>query len=155
MVKGYRIPVRRQRITKAQRKTMRIANTMAALGPHGMTAENLAQCYRLERALRKWHELECGTADGGVEYDDVDDGELLPTCTFYRPRTGTRSKFKNQYPVLMRRLERLRADMPSITFYVQGDPRGAALYALRPGDVPVGEDVNSWYTRGVCLCLED
>jgi hypothetical protein len=153
MIKGYR--ARPRRSTKAERYASRQNNALAALGPYGMTVEYLAQCARLEKALRKWGELECGTAHGGVEYEDVDDGELKPYCTFYHPTTGARSKFKNQWPVLMRRLERLRTDMPSITFYVQGDPRGASLYALRPGDVPAGEEASSWYTRGICLCLED
>ena len=35
--------------------------------------------------------------------------------------------------------------------YVQTDPRGAALYILRPGDVPDGKDPASYYSRGVCV----
>lgn len=38
-----------------------------------------------------------------------------------------------------------------LTAYVQTDPRGAALYILRPGDVPEGKDVQSYYTRGICV----
>lgn len=34
---------------------------------------------------------------------------------------------------------------------VQTDPRGAALYILRPGDVSDGADVSSCYTRGICI----
>jgi hypothetical protein len=30
-------------------------------------------------------------------------------------------------------------------------PRGAALYILKPGDVPEGEDVSAWYSRGVAV----
>ena len=39
----------------------------------------------------------------------------------------------------------------SLTYYVQGDPRGAALYIIRPGDVPDGADVESCYSRGVAI----
>lgn len=35
--------------------------------------------------------------------------------------------------------------------YVQGDPRGAMLYILRPGDVPEGADVDSCYSQGVAI----
>lgn len=35
--------------------------------------------------------------------------------------------------------------------YVQGDPRGAALYILRPGDVPEGGAADSYYNRGICV----
>lgn len=38
-----------------------------------------------------------------------------------------------------------------ITYYLQTDPRGAALYILRPGDVPEGKDVDAYYNRGICV----
>ena len=62
----------------------------------------------------------------------------------------------------MRRLEQIvsernkRAVEPgnsqtAIGYYIQGDPRGAALYILRPGDVPEGKDAGSYYNRGVVV----
>jgi hypothetical protein len=39
----------------------------------------------------------------------------------------------------------------TLTAYIQGDPRGAALYIIRPGDVPEGGDVNAYYSRGICV----
>lgn len=51
-------------------------------------------------------------------------------------------------------LERLDAIMkryPSLSYYVQTDPRGCALYILRPGDVPEGERAESYYTRGLAV----
>ena len=38
-----------------------------------------------------------------------------------------------------------------LSAYIQGDPRGAALYILRPGDVPDGKTADSYYTRGICV----
>ena len=38
-----------------------------------------------------------------------------------------------------------------LSHYVQGDPRGAMLYLLRPGDVPDGADVDSYYSRGIAI----
>jgi hypothetical protein len=38
-----------------------------------------------------------------------------------------------------------------LTAYIQGDPRGAALYILRPGDVPEGESADAYYSRGICV----
>ena len=37
-------------------------------------------------------------------------------------------------------------------FYHQGDPRGCAVYLLRPGDVPEGKDPSAYYSRGVGVC---
>lgn len=38
-----------------------------------------------------------------------------------------------------------------VSAYIQTDPRGAALYIIRPGDVPEGSTVESCYTRGICV----
>ena len=35
--------------------------------------------------------------------------------------------------------------------YIQTDPRGAALYILRPGDVPEGQSADACYSRGICV----
>ena len=40
---------------------------------------------------------------------------------------------------------------PKLSAYIQGDPRGAALYILRPGDVPAGEDPDAYYSRGIAV----
>lgn len=39
----------------------------------------------------------------------------------------------------------------SVGYYLQTDPRGAALYILRPGDVPDGGEAGSYYNRGICV----
>ena len=43
------------------------------------------------------------------------------------------------------------AHCDDLTPYVQGDPRGAALYILRPGDIPEGQTADSCYSRGICV----
>lgn len=43
------------------------------------------------------------------------------------------------------------ARYPALSYYVQGDPRGASLYILRPGDVPEGKEVDGYYSRGVAV----
>jgi hypothetical protein len=49
------------------------------------------------------------------------------------------------------RLHNVKADRAVISAYIQTDPRGAALYIIRPGDVPAGEDVSAYYNRGVVV----
>ena len=51
----------------------------------------------------------------------------------------------------LRRLKSIIETYPTLTAYVQGDPRGAALYILRPGDIPPGESEDVFYTRGICI----
>jgi hypothetical protein len=43
------------------------------------------------------------------------------------------------------------AKYPALQSYVQGDPRGASLYVLRPDDVPAGKDAESYYNRGIAI----
>ena len=50
-----------------------------------------------------------------------------------------------------KRLDAIMAKHTPLSAYVQTDPRGAALYILRPGDVPVGADPDAYYNRGVCI----
>lgn len=42
-------------------------------------------------------------------------------------------------------------DHGRISAYLQTDPRGCALYIIRPGDVPDGQDVSAYYTRGIAV----
>jgi hypothetical protein len=39
----------------------------------------------------------------------------------------------------------------AITAFIQTDPRGAALYLIRPNDIPEGKEVYSCYNRGICV----
>jgi len=48
-------------------------------------------------------------------------------------------------------LAKIMAKYPNLRTYIQSDPRGCALYVLRPGDVPSGEDVSGYYSRGVAV----
>jgi hypothetical protein len=43
-----------------------------------------------------------------------------------------------------------RNDAP-LSYYLQTDPRGEALYILRPGDVPSGKSPAAYYTNGICV----
>jgi hypothetical protein len=118
-------------------------NTLMSLGIDRQDAEALR---RISMQLHRWHELECGVDNGGVERD-----EETGKCFWYNAMTGRRTPCADRETGARKRLEAIMRRYPSLTPYVQGDPRGAALYILRPGDVPEGTDVNSYYTRGICV----
>ena len=63
----------------------------------------------------------------------------------------TRTKIADREKGAQKRLGALMARYPGFTAYVQGDPRGASLYILRPGDVPAGEQFDSYYSRGIAV----
>lgn len=51
-----------------------------------------------------------------------------------------------------KRLAAIMASHPDCAACVQGDPRGCALYILRPGDVPAGKSPSAYYNRGIAVC---
>lgn len=107
---------------------------------------------RISMTLHRWHELECGDANGNAVERDGDEPGSKPYMTYERA-SGSRGR----YPIADRetgarkRLAPIMARYPSLSAYVQGDPRGCALYILRPGDVPEGGDVGSYYSRGIAV----
>lgn len=43
------------------------------------------------------------------------------------------------------------AERGQLSAYIQTDPRGCALYIIRPDDVPAGAEVDSYYSRGLAV----
>lgn len=135
-------------------------NTLMSLGFTQYESDALR---RISRALRRWHELECGTEWGVIERDYATG---KPRFLSY---TGQRWPVPDRERGALRRLGRIiaarngrvpplsvvmlpdRAAPDTLAYYIQPDPRGAALYILRPGDVPDGAQADSYYTRGVCV----
>lgn len=114
----------------------------------GITERDALALRRIAMQLHHWHELECGIDAGGVERDEV-----TGKCTWYNSRTGTRSPCADRETGALKRLGKIMAGYKrsALSFYVQSDPRGASLYILRAGDVPKGEDVSAYYSRGLAV----
>lgn len=100
---------------------------------------------RISMTLHRWYELECGVDGGGVERVD---GKAWWYNSFLGKRTHV---VADRERGALKRLAKIMARYPSLQAYVQGDPRGCALYILRPGDVPAGADVSAYYSRGVAV----
>jgi hypothetical protein len=135
---------------------------------------------RRRERLHRWHELECGDGSGCIERDETTGkaywlnsytGRRFPIAD---RETGARKRLK---AILEARNTRVQAEQtvcpncgqwqlidclnecirrgfaPSrkVWSYIQTDPRGAALYIIRPGDVPEGKSVESYYNRGICV----
>jgi len=117
----------------------------------GFTNEEADKLRRISMTLRRWFELECGTNGGCIERDD--DGR-----TYWKSEhSGWRTRTADRETGALKRLQNImkarniiRAEDP-LSFYVQTDPRGAALYILRPQDIPEGKDVSAYYSRGICV----
>ncbi len=142
-------------------------NTLLTLG---FTSEEAEKLRRISMTLQRWHELECGTGEGQVSRSverENEDGTgrpfmrvQYPTANGYHdsryaiPDRETGAKKRLQAIMLERNKRRLQDNVNAgggLYAYIQTDPRGAALYILRPGDVPAGADVSAYYNRGICV----
>jgi hypothetical protein len=134
-------------------------NTLCTLG---FTPDESERLRRISLTLRRWHELECGIDGGCIERDDA------TGRPYWRADSGRRWPVADREAGALRRLQKIMRDVNERRFvgdtastldahcddlntYIQPDPRGAALYILRPGDVPAGERADSYYTRGLCV----
>ena len=145
----------------------------------GFTFEECEQLRRISMTLRRWHELECGDGNEygswAIERDDNGDGKPFMVHHHYRHGQGkdytTRTPIADRETGARKRLAKIitarnkrtvegaqeagslvqQCGRLSVASYIQTDPRGAALYILRPGDVPQGQDPSAYYSRGICV----
>lgn len=122
------------------------SDCVLAMCAAGISRPDAFDLRRVAMTLHRWHELECGVDAGGVERD-----EATGKCTWYNSRTGHRTPYADRETGALRRLKEIMTRYPTLSYHVQGDPRGAALYILRPGDVPAGANVDSCYSRGIAV----
>lgn len=119
---------------------------IAQLEKLGIHKNDGAALRRIAMTLHRWHELECGIDGGGIERD-----EKTGAVTWYSYATQRRSPYPDRETGAKQRLYGVMARYPSLLAYIQGDPRGAALYVLKRDQIPAGGDVDAYYSRGVAV----
>lgn len=124
----------------------------------GVSREDAAALRRISLTLHRWHELECGTGEGQTTWSVERDGDEPDSKPYLRTQYPTREGYVDRREPCAdketgarKRLAKIMAKYPSLKPYIQGDPRGCALYIMRPGDVPEGARADSCYTRGVAV----
>lgn len=146
-----------------KKEQQRITMQHDTLRSLGFTSGEADQLRRISMTLHRWHELECGDGNGCIERDDTTGKPMWrnsytgrtssiadrETGALKRLATIINARNTRAFNAMQHTLELGR--VPGLTYYVQGDPRGAALYIIRPGDVPEGKDVEAYYSRGICV----
>lgn len=149
-----------------------------ALVRAGISESDALALRRVAMTLHRWHELECGYGDDSASWCLVrghaprrefyrdpetqapkwrtvgefvyDDNGLPYIERHFHNESGPRySRVPDREKGALQRLASIMARYPTLGYYVQGDPRGAALWILRPGDVPPGQQPESCYTHGL------
>lgn len=130
-------------MTRDQIDTHRMLSSLESLG---ISVSDALALRRVAMTLHRWHELKCGVDNGGVERD-----ETTGKTYWYNAMSGKRYPTPDRETGAINRLHEIMRKYPTLRPYVQGDPRGAALYILRPNDVPEGESDESYYSRGIAI----
>ena len=145
-----------------KREVLRQYTQEQTLQSLGFTRTESQALRRISMTLSSWSEHEC---NGTIERDENRDNRPF----WSHPETGRHfvapvadresGAIKRLRAIFARHHDRQAPSWPDgpavypnpLRYYVQGDPRGAALYILRPGDVPDGADVGSYYSRGIAI----
>jgi hypothetical protein len=125
---------------------MRTPESVAALTKAGISYDDATHLRRISMQLHRWHELECGDQYGCVGRD-----ETTGKTYWLNAMTNHRSPFPDRETSALKRLAKVMKRYPTMRAFVQGDPRGCALYILRPGDVPEGQPDDAYYNRGIAV----
>lgn len=105
----------------------------------GIKYDDIAPLRRIAMTLHRWHELECGTETGSICRD-----ETTGKPYWLDANSGRHYPAADRETGALKRLSAIMARYPDLAAYVQGDPRGAALY--------IGAGLtDSDYTRGVAV----
>lgn len=129
-------------------------DNLTAIQNLGISYEDAVVLRRASMTLRRWFEAECGYSNDYASFSIERDEETGKPYRVVYPHNDTATK---RYPVAdketgaIKRIKAILAKYDGLSYYVQSDPRGCALYLIRPGDVPNGEDVSAYYTRGIAV----
>ena len=141
-------------------KRQRTALFFEMMGRVGFNTTETETLLKAERALHRWAELECGTGDDRMTVSvERDDQTGKPFRRVQYMGCGgkwqdRREPCRDMESAALRKIRAMFSGKTTLAFYVQGDPRGCALYVLRHGDVPEGENVDAYYTRGIPVCVD-
>jgi hypothetical protein len=123
----------------------------------GIQYEHAVELRRISMTLHRWHELECGDGNdyaswslvrgkkqgGTFEYDE-DNGKPYVEVHSRSSNKPTYNVTPDRERGALRRLAAIMKNYPTLSAYVQTDPRGCALY--------VGEGLtDSNYSQGVAI----
>jgi len=107
------------------RETYEMLNRLERLG---IATDDAFALRRISMTLQRWHEMGCGDGYWYVEREN-DDGTGRPFMV--HQDTGRKYPCADREKGALRRLDAIMARYTDLAAYVQGDPRGAALYIYR------------------------
>lgn len=141
-----------------RKEAMEINHQQDRLMALGISREDAESLRRISMTLRRWFERECGDSNSygswAIERDEETDKPYL-IHHLYRHGQGkdsvSRTPIADRENGAKKRLAKIMERYPTLTAYVQGDPRGCSLYILTAEQLSSKHDIDSIYTRGVAI----
>jgi hypothetical protein len=94
----------------------------------GIDYDHAERLWQLECRLHRWHERECGGANGCIT-EDEDTGRYY----WQNAMTGRMTLIADRYTPNVKRVAEIAAKYPDLDFTINGDPRGWAIQINRKG----------------------
>ena len=117
----------------------------------GISRDDIKSLHRISHTLQNWFALECG---GAIERDELTERPYMRT---WDNQNGKRKwSIRDRETGARKRLKKIMANYPDLVSYVQGDPRGCALYILQTSQLD-GAWMNPWpeiesiYNQGIAI----
>ena len=146
---------------------------LSRLQAAGFTYEDATALRRISMTLHRWHELECGDGNNYASWC-ITRGNWAPReigrafkseREFVHDENGQpfierhiHTETKARYEAIpdrergaLKRLAAIMARYPTFVPYVQGDPRGCALYIIPAAEIMKGGEIGQYYTRGIAV----
>jgi hypothetical protein len=117
----------------------------------GISEADAVQLRRIQMTLNRWGELECGIDGVGIERDDKTGKPYLTWESHSNTGKRGRRLIPDREAGALKRLAKIMERYPMARAYHQTDPRGVSLYIVLASDIPAGEDIDAYYTRGVAV----
>ena len=150
-------------------------DSLSRLQAAGINYEDACALRRIAMTLHRWHELECGDGDeyaswcitrgkwekanpppklpapphAFVQFTHCDAGTPFIERHNHNENFARYTSIPDRERGALKRLAAIMARYPDWESFVQGDPRGCALYIIRKSDI-VGQ-IDSCYSRGIAV----
>lgn len=138
-----------KRIRHSRAFVERRAALVSSLGSLGFNGDECDALRRVSMALHRWHEHEC---NGTIQRDESS-GIPFHYSAFDGRKLG---RAQDREAGAMRTLARILHGRTDVAAYIQGDPRGCALYLYRPSELAhrfPNHGIDSVYSSiGVAVC---
>ena len=118
----------------------------------GFTLDEISALLRIERVLHRWAELEC---NGDIQRDELTNKPYAEYGSYVEANDPRRKHYvaDREAGALKRLAKIMEPHKRRLVAYHQGDPRGCALYIVPKKDIPKGERLDAYYSRGTAVCF--